>query len=123
MCEITYNGIVNVNRGDSFYMDVPLSTNGKLFPINFDLTENDYVYLGVMEPNQPFEDALIRKVATVNELVSENTVRFKFAPQDTQCVLPGRYYYQVKIQKCNPLDSNDYEVCTLIDKTQFFILE
>jgi hypothetical protein len=123
MFNISYNGIITVNRGDSFRMPLVLNVGTKLDPKRFELTENCYVYIGVMEPNQPFENALIRKTLTYKDVNSKGDLIVKFSPQDTQCVLPGKYYYQVKLQVLNPDDPDDYEVHTIIDKTQFFVLE
>ena len=123
MCEISYNGIITVNRGDSFSIDIPLSTGSTLFPVKFALDKGDFVYLGVMEPNQPFEDAIIRKMFPGDNHIGQDFASFEFTPDDTRCLLPGRYYYQVKISKSNPHNKVGYNVYTLVDKTQFFITD
>lgn len=123
MFNITYNGIITVTRGDSFTLPLLLNFGTNLEPIHYQLTDRDIVYFGVMEPNQPFENALIRKRYTIKDVDEYGHVVIKFRPQDTQCVLPGKYYYQVKLQRFNSEDPTDYDVETVIDKTQFFILE
>jgi len=92
-------------------------------PLNYGLRQNDRVYFAVMEPNQPFETALIKKVFTQADVNENNEIMIKFKPKDTLCVLPGKYYYQIKLQRFNSDDPEDYDVDTVIDKTQFFILE
>jgi hypothetical protein len=123
MFDLSYNGIITVNRGDSFSMPLILNIGNNMDPKRYELTEHSFVYFAVMEPNQPFETALIRKRYTKDDVNENGDVLIKFKPQDTQCVLPGKYYYQVKLQICNPDDPEDYEVHTIIDKTLFWIME
>lgn len=123
MFNISYNGIITVHRGDSFKLPLVINFGTSLEPVYYNMPENDIIYFGVMEPNQPFENALIRKKLTNKDMDDKGNIIIKFRPQDTQCVLPGKYYYQVKLQRFNSDDPEDYEVDTVIDKTQFFILE
>lgn len=104
-------------------MPLVLNIGNKLEPRRFELDDYSFVYFAVMEPNQPFETALIRQKYTKDDVNGNGDVVIKFKPQDTQCVLPGKYYYQVKLQICNPDDMSDYEVHTVIDKTLFYVLE
>lgn len=125
MFNIAFNGIITVNRGDSFTIPLVLNAGTAIEPVQYDASQTSYLYFAVMEPNQPFETALIKKkyhIPTM-ERGNEGQLLIKFRPQDTQCVLPGKYYYQVKVQTVNPDDVTDYTVDTVIDKTLFFILE
>lgn len=123
MFNISYNGIITVNRGDSFRLPLMLNYGTNLEPIHYKLCPKSVVYFAVMEPNQPFENALIKKRYTADDVDSDGNVVIRFRPQDTQCVLPGKYYYQVKLQRFNSTDPEDYETDTVVDKTLFFILE
>ena len=123
MFNVSYNGIITVNRGDSFTAIMALSAGNELNPIEYEMTPDSFVYFAVMEPNQPFEDAVLKKKLDIDDMNDNGDIVIQFKPQDTQCLLPGRYYYQVKLQVCDPDDYNKYEVHTIIDKTQFFILE
>lgn len=123
MFNISYNGIITINRGDSFRLPLMLNYGTKMEPLMYRMTPKSFVYFAVMEPNEPFENALIRKKYTIDDVDEDGNIVIKFRPQDTQCVLPGKYYYQVKLQRFNSDDPEDYEVDTVIDKTQFFILE
>lgn len=123
MFNIAFNGIITVNRGDSFSFPLTINAGTTLNPVTFGLGEYDKVYLAVMEPNQPFECALIKKVYTKTDLNDQNEILVKFSPKDTVHVLPGKYYYQIKLQRFNSSDPEDYEVDTVIDKTLFYILE
>lgn len=123
MFNISYNGIITVNRGDSFVLPLVLNVGTNIDPVNYQMTEKSIVYFGVMEPNEPFENALIKKKCTIKDVDKDGCILIRFKPQDTQCVLPGKYYYQVKLQTFNSNDPEDYDVDTVIDKKQFFILE
>lgn len=123
MFDISFNGIITVNRGDSFDMPLFLNAGTNLEPCPYKVTENDIVYFGLMEPNQPFETAIVRKKYTIKDINENGDIVIRFKPQDTQCLLPGKYYYQVKVQTFNSSDINDYDVTTAIDKTPFFIME
>lgn len=123
MFNISYNGIITINRGDSFRLPLMLNYGTNMEPLMYRMTPKSFVYFAVMEPNEPFENALIRKKYTIEDVDEDGNIVIKFRPQDTQCVLPGKYYYQVKLQRFNSDDPEDYEVDTVIDKTQFFILE
>lgn len=123
MFNVSYNGIITVNRGDSFTAVMALNAGNELNPIEYEMTPDSFVYFAVMEPNQPFEDAILKKKLDIDDMDDNGDIIIHFKPQDTQCLLPGRYYYQVKLQVCDPDDYSNYEVHTIIDKTQFFILE
>ena len=123
MFNIAFNGIITINRGDSFSFPLVLNMGTTLNPSKYFLDEHAFIYFAVMEPNQPFENALIKKKYTVHDVDEYGNVLIKFRPQDTQCVLPGKYYYQVKLQRFNSDDPEDYEVDTVIDKTLFYITE
>lgn len=123
MFDVSYNGIITLTRGDSFKMPLVLNIGTKLNPETATLDKNSFVYLAVMEPNQPFESALIRKKYTYEDINDKGELVVSFRPQDTQCVLPGKYYYQLKLQVCDPDNSSKYDVYTLVDKTLFWIIE
>lgn len=134
MFNIAFNGIITVNRGDSFKFPLTINFGTSLNPDTFGLQEHDKVYFAVMEPNQPFENALIKKVFTRSDVNDKHEIEISFRPKDTLCVLPGKYYYQIKLQRFhkkrddfgNDLtewDLEDYDVDTVVDKTQFFIME
>lgn len=123
MFNIAYNGVITVNRGDSFSLPMMLNYGTTLEPLKYQLSHKSIVYFAVMEPNQPFETALIRKKYTSDDVDKDGNVVIRFRPQDTQCILPGKYYYQVKLQRFNSDNPEDYEVDTVVDKTLFYILE
>lgn len=123
MFNVFDNGTIYVTRGDSFAMPLELNIGTKMQPITYIMDENSFVYFGIMEPNQPFETAIVRKKYTYTDMNEDGQVVIKIRPQDTQCLLPGKYYYQVKLQVVDPSNPANYDVQTIIDKTQLFIME
>lgn len=81
----------------------------------------DQVYLGVMEPNQSFECAIIKKTFTSKNENEYGDVLIKLTPEDTVCLTPGKYFYQVKTKLVN--DEGSYDVNTIVDKTPIYIVE
>lgn len=123
MFNMAYNGIITVTRGDSFEVPILLNYGTNLLNDIYIMNENSVVYFAVMEPNQPFENALIKKKYTHNDMDQHGNIIIRFKPQDTQCVLPGKYYYQVKLQRFRSDDPQDYDVDTVIEKTLFYVVE
>ena len=122
MFDISQNGIVRVNRGDSFELPITLLFGSSMEHKEYELADSDTLYIGVMEPNQPFECALIRKKFTKQDLDINNKINVRFWPEDTMCVLPGKYYYQVKLETMDPSTLRS-DVETVVDKTLFYIQE
>lgn len=123
MFSIAFNGIITVTRGDSFSFPLKINFGTSLEPSSYGISKKDKVYMAVMEPNQPFETALIKKVFTPEDMNDDGNIVIRFKPQDTQFVLPGKYYYQIKLQRFHSEDESDYDVDTIIDKTLFYITE
>jgi hypothetical protein len=122
MFHIANNGIVTVNRGDSFEFPITLNVGNSIDRKEYILSPTDILYMGIMEPNQPFENALIRKKFTAQDLDQDDNINIRFWPEDTVCVLPGKYYYQVKLQTIDAATGKK-DVETVIDKTLFYIQE
>lgn len=122
MFDVSREGIITVNRGDSFEVPMFLNAGNSVDRVGYNLTERDAVYLGVMEPNQPFEFALIRKKYTIDDIDSRGNLIIRFKPSDTACLLPGKYYYQIKLETYRS-DIDDYDVETVVDKRLFYIQE
>lgn len=120
MLDISNNGFISLIRGDSF--SVPLFINrGTVFhPVRYYISDNPKasVYLGVMEPNQPFERATIRKKYTSESIINDfGDLMIEFTSNDTKCLYPGRYYYEVRIKH------SDGSVEIVIPATDFVIFE
>lgn len=122
MFEVDTNNIVAVTRGDTFKAPLFINKGTDLKPIRYVLNDKDELYLGVMQTNQYFEDAILKKKFTNKNLDENNDVLIKFTSDDTTCLLPGKYYYQIKAKLYNE-KTQEYEVNTIVEKTEFFILE
>lgn len=122
MFDISENGIIRINRGDSFELPVILNIGNSIKNSIYRLSENDVLYLGVMEPNQPFETAIVRKKITYVDQDEDGAIGVRFWPNDTACLLPGKYYYQIKLQTIDPSTGRE-DVETVINKTLFYIQE
>lgn len=126
MIDLSRNGIIEVNRGDSFELPLFINQGTDITPIRYNMKDsNSEVYVGVMEPNQPFERAIIRKKYTKDDVNENGDIVIKFSSNDTVCLLPGKYYYQIKIKLYNNYDNNkeDYNINTVVPMTQFIIVE
>ena len=115
---ISGNGIINVTRGDSFSIKVKeVEFNAEGTPLI--LEPGDTLYFGLMEPHQPFENALIRKAEEI-QAGYEGEITFDFSSEMTEFLLPGAYYYSIKAKR----DGVPNEcVRTLRKKTRINILD
>jgi len=121
---ISKNDIITTNRGDSFKFPIQLNIGTLVRPVFYDMLEGDFVYFGVMEANQPFENALIRKKFSADDYdYDTQSLMIRFTDQDTRFLLPGTYYYQIKLfrDKKNVTDNYD-AVDTILDRTKFIVL-
>lgn len=119
--ECIENNIIELNRGDTFTSELNLNAGTDLNPVQYVLKDGDELYLGVMEPNQPFENAIIKKKFTNANKLPNNNILIRLEAEDTVCLLPGKYFYQIKLKYLN--DYGTYDVNTVVEKTQFTILE
>lgn len=118
MFDISKNGIVTLSRGDCFTLNVEVNIGSIIEPIYYMLEEGDKLYFALMEPNQPFEHALIRKVFTGEDQDSLGNVIMNFTADDTEFLIPGNYYYMIKLSR-----EDGTFVDTIVSKTKFVILD
>lgn len=118
MFKIFPNHIIQTNRGDTFQFPFEINLRTALYPDKYILQENDVLYLGVCEPNQCFENAIIKKKFTKEDLDSNNNVIIKFKSSDTENLQLGIYYYEIKLLFYNNSEKN---IITLLPKTIFNI--
>ena len=117
--------IIKMNRGDTYEFNLTIddegSENGKYL-----LQGNDAVYFGLMEPNSAFEQSLVKKVYTEEDRDKDGNIFITIEPEDTEHLLPGVYYYSVKLEVDHE-NGETYEsihkVITVINKTKFIILD
>jgi hypothetical protein len=121
--------IIKLNRGDSYEFKVNIPK--KEDPTQSYLLDpvKDVVYFAIVFPHQRFENAIILKGYTVEDQDQETgDIVIKIEPNDTRRLLPGVYYYTVKLQRGGTLDIIDDfdepdEVRTIIERTKFIINE
>lgn len=126
MLDVSKNGIITLSRGDSFSLNVFVNLGTELEPIPYRLKEGDKLYFALMEPHKPFEHALIRKEATVEDYDEEtDSVKFSFTSEMTEFLMPGNYYYMVKLRRTELGESGEENesVDTIISKTKFIIID
>jgi hypothetical protein len=124
------NNIIVINRGDSHEFDLTIvdstSADGR-----YKLIGDDTVYFGIMDPHQMFENALVRKKFTVEDTDAAGNLTIVIEPEDTLDLLPGKYYYAVKLHLNHAeynSETNEFikqidKVATVINKTKFIICD
>ena len=114
------NGIIYLERGDSFSTPIYINIGTKLDPKYYTLNKTDRLYFGLMEPNQPFEDAVLKKVLSyADDTDDKGNTLLQLDPQDTLGLLCGKYYYSVKLRQID--ECGKETVTTVIQPTQFWI--
>jgi hypothetical protein len=115
------SNIITMNRGDTLTFDFTINddtaSDGR-----YKLSNDDVLYFGVMDPHQPFEKALIKKRFTADDTDAAGNLTIKLDPEDTLDLIPGVYYYSVKLHKMADTD-DEYidEVITVVNKTKFVL--
>ena len=116
MLVVGRDGSIQISRGDSFFVPLFINEGTDLIPIRYALGEGELVYLGVMEPNQPFENAIIKKIFDKDsEKTEDGDLLLTFDVEDTEYLHQGQYYYSIKIKRGDKVD-------TLIPERNFIIL-
>jgi len=115
---ISNNGIIVINKGDTFYAPLFINIGDECTPERYILTEDDTVYFAICEPNQVFERGVIRKIYTANNLNEDGDVEIILNPEDTENILPGTYYYEIKLRVVR----GDQEIVdTIVPRRKFVI--
>lgn len=127
----TLNNIIVMNRGDTYEFDLTIADNTTADG-RYILKGDDAVYFGIMDPGQPFECALVRKKYTIEDTDEMGNLLITLQPKDTLDLLPGKYYYAIKLHlNHEDIDSNTGEptgqwidkVVTVINKTKLVICD
>ena len=114
------NKIITLVRGDSFKSPIIINAGTFLEPIHYTLTKDDTLYFALMEPNQSFENAILKKVYTSDsEKNDDGDIYLIFSSSDTENLLPGVYYYTIKLATTI---NNKTTVDTIVPNTQFYII-
>lgn len=113
--ELSNNQILKITRGDSFVLPIFINLRNRLDPERYILLDGDKLYFSVMEAGKSFEESLIKKILTSENLNKHGDPVLEFTPNDTEFVVPGRYYMQIKLLLA------DGTVLTILPKKQFII--
>ena len=91
--------IFKINRGDSF--EFLATVSDKADPTkNYILTADDALYFALMYPHQSFNEAILIKGYSYNDRevdLSTGTVNIQLSHRETEQLIPGVYYYTVKL--------------------------
>lgn len=120
MGDISTNGIITLMRGDSFTTPIHINIGTKLSPRYYTLSNTDRLYFGLMEPNQAFEDAVLKKVYDfTSPQDGDGNTLLMLKPTDTEKLLVGKYYYMIKLRS---IDAFGQEmVKTIVPPTLFWL--
>lgn len=116
---------IDINRGDSATIPVSINQGDALHPFYYELGENDYVFMGIEEPNQPFENAIVKKVIDHSAIRDrEGNYLIELESDDTSCLLPGLYYYEIKAKLYRENQYiNGYEILTFNNDGTFNLID
>lgn len=119
---IKKNKVITLTRGDYFSFSVELKDGKFPYEDTYVLSEGDILFFGLMEPNQPFEKALLKKQFGYDDYdVEGGTLKIVINPEDTIGLVPGVYYYQIKVLYKDEIDVT--HVDTVVQKTKFIIVD
>lgn len=123
MFNLSRDGIIRLSRGDSCKMPLFINQGTALYPIRYNLNDVDkqdtVIYLSIMQPNQYFENGCVRKMFSKKSgwtLTDAGDLIITIEPKDTQFLMPGKYFYEIKAD----LQGNN-QVNTIIQKKEFWI--
>ena len=122
MIDISKDNLISFPRGESFTAPLFLNKGTDNRPMRHVLQDGEKIYLSIMEPNEPFEKGIIKKVFTKDNLNKNGDVLIEIEHDDTRCLLPGKYFYQIKGEFINPINGK-VEVNTVVQKTELRIEE
>lgn len=118
MISIANNGIITMHAGDSFIFPLFIDRSAICSkPKRYKLRAHDVVYFTVCEPNQDFNRALIRKMYTNKNLNKNGDVIVRLDSSDTENIIGGQYYYEIKIKQGNGI------IQTIVPRRKFIIIE
>lgn len=115
------NNMIILNRGDTYEFDLTIDDDNSLDG-RYHIIGDDTIYFGIMDPHQPFEEALVKKRFTVDDADANGNLTIVIEPEDTLDLLPGIYYYSVKIHlQHDNIHPETHEVLGYVDKVHTVI--
>ena len=115
---------ITINRGDTVQFPFYVNEIGNMWaPVKSELEDADTVYFGIMEPNQNFENAIVKKVFNkYSQRDEEGDLLITLDPIDTLYLRPGKYYYSIKRKRVNIETFHVERVDTIVPNTLFYIV-
>lgn len=114
-------GIISTARGDTCRIDINVCCGELVGAYHmFEVGDGDSLYFGVMAPHEPFERSLIKKTFHKGDL-KDGILTITLAPEDTEDLIPGTYYYSLKLRK--RAQGKPDEIYTVLERTKLFISE
>ena len=115
MFELTDDQMIYLSRGDTCSFTLVILTGDNLKNYRYKIGDNDEIYLGVTEANECFENSILKKKFTKEDIDEDGNVVITFNHNDTKCLEEGTYYLTIKLV-------NDEGVETIVDKNRLFII-
>lgn len=119
MYVINKNHVITITRGDTISLAISLYEG--VFPDTREklvIDEGDIIFFGLMFPHQHFECAIIKKEFDYKNFDDDGDFVLELEPLDTMKLIPGTYYYELKLLK-----AEDDSIKTLIPKSKFIITD
>ena len=113
-----------MTKGDDVSIPLFINQGSRMNPIRYSLLSNpnSELYFGIMMPYQDFEYALVRKKYTHESPHTEyRDVLVQLSPQDTMCLMPGKYYIEAKLRLLDKFGNE--RVFTVLPKKIFQLEE
>ena len=122
MFHISNEGNIQLTRGDTLKLALFINKGTMLEPQRYALTENDTIYFALMELNQPFEEAILKKVFTTSssEFTEDGDLIITLISEDTENLLEGEYKYTIKLKTTH---DDTYDVNTVVTEHSFYIVD
>lgn len=119
---IRKNKVITMNRGDYLSLKIELKSGNFPNETYYEIKKGDIVFFGLMEPNQPFEKAILKKELGYDDYdIEGGTLKVVLNPEDTIELVPGTYYYQIKVLYKD--EAGVSHIDTALQKTRFNIID
>jgi len=117
MYNIANNGIVTLPAGDSMIAPLYLFLGDS--NTRYTLDNFDKLYFAILKPHQPFNQGEVRKIFTREDINADGDIIINLKPEDTENLVPGTYYYEIKLQVIR--DHKEY-IDTVVPRRKFYII-
>lgn len=122
MLNLTKNRVVTIKKGDSCSFPLFINAGTQMKPLRFDLRDypTAYILFALMEPNQDFDKATLKKTYTYKDVNDNGDVVISFLPKDTAFLDYGKYYYEIKLYV--PADGTNPDIVhTVTPRRELFL--